>query len=161
MGQLKLGDDFLPELDAKKTKKAVIEAFEKYRKCKYLTFDEREASTTASYSPVPRSETGTTSDQTGDIAAFNVDAQAARKAYCDRIERAVSKLARMERFLIEKRYMDRESDYITDQHVYNHEFNPPISWTLYKKIRWQAFYLLALHLRIQVVKKGGEKDDKE
>lgn len=159
---MSLGDDFLPNLDASKTKKAVIEAFDRYRKCKYLTFDEREANVTAGLSDTPKGYTGTTSDQTGDIAAYNIDKQNERKRYCLRVERAVSRLPRMEKFLIEKRYMSEESAYINDQHVYNFEFQPPISWTLYKKYRWEAFYKLALHLGIAVKVEsnagGGEND---
>lgn len=158
---MKFGNDFLPELDAEKTKQAVIDAFEKYRLYRYLTFEEREAITTASYSLTPRSETGVASDQTGNIAIYNVDAQAARKAYCDRIERAVARLPRMERFLIERRYMAEDSKYITDQHVYNFEFQPPISQPTYKKFRWEAFYKLALHLRIAVKKEETEDSDNE
>lgn len=158
MEQMRLGDDFLPDLDSKETKKAVIEAFEKYRKCKYLTFEEREAVTTPGYTERSHGPTNVTSDQTADIAIFNTDTQNARKAYCEKIERAVARLPRMERFLIERRYMAEDSDYITDQKVYNFEFKPPISWTLYKKYRWEAFYKLALYLRIHVVaeKKDGE-----
>ncbi|GIO36994.1 hypothetical protein J41TS12_18550 [Paenibacillus antibioticophila] len=159
MEQMSLGDDFLPELDARETKKAVIEAFDKYRKCKYLTFEEREASMTASYSDMPRG--GGISDQTASIAVYNTDKNAARRAYCERIERAVARLPRMERFLIERRYMAADSDYITDQRVYNHEFQPEISWTLYKKYRWEAFYKLALYLRIHVVAKKNEDGEKD
>jgi hypothetical protein len=37
-------------------------AFEKYRIFKYLTFEEREAKTTANYDTQPRSQTNVTSD---------------------------------------------------------------------------------------------------
>lgn len=154
MEQMKLGNDFLPELDSRKTKRAVEEALEKYRICKYLTFEDREATITASYSDMPRG--GGISDQTGNIATHNVDAQAARKAYCERVERAVRRLPRMERFLIEKRYMIEDAPYITDYHVYNYDFQPPISQPKYASIRWRAFYSLALSLNIEVTK---ERED--
>lgn len=152
MQQIRMGDDFLPELDRKKTQRAVEAALEKYRIYKYLTFEEREASITASYEERFHGPTNQTSDQTANIAIHNVDAQAARKAYCERIERAVRQLPRMERFLIEKRYMAADAKYITDYHVYCFEFQPPISATTYIKIRWHAFYSLALRLNIAVQK---------
>ncbi|ERN52258.1 hypothetical protein A33I_17275 [Alkalihalophilus marmarensis DSM 21297] len=59
----------------------------------------------------------------------------------------------MERTLIEERYMTADSDYLTDHNVYAFKFNPPISSTYYNKIRWKAFYKLALILNI-----AGTKD---
>lgn len=141
----------LPQLDEKKTKAAVEEALMKYRIYKYVSFEEREASITASYSDMPRSNTNVTSDQTADIAIYNTDKQAARKAYCERVERAVRRLPRMERFLIEERYMSDDAEYIRDHNVYCFKFQPPISKDTYAKIRWKAFYKLALSLNIQVV----------
>lgn len=152
MAKLSLGDDFLPDLDARKTKAAVIDAFEKYRICKYLTFEEREASITAGYTERFHGPTNTTSDQTSDIATYNVDEQAKRAAYCERIERAVNRLSKMEKFLIHERYMSAESAYITDQNVYNFKFQPPISHVKYGEIRWRAFYALAIRLDIAVKK---------
>lgn len=154
--QLNFGDDFLPELDRKKTQKAVEDALAKYRIFKYLTFEEREVSTTPSYEERLHGETNTTSDQTADVATYNVYEQQKRKAYCERIERAVKRLPRMERFLIEERYMSQDAEYITDQHVYNFVFQPPISQPKYAAIRWRAFYKLALDLKIEVEKSSTE-----
>lgn len=149
MGQ----QSFLPEIDRKRTQAAVEEALEKYRLYKFMSFEEREASTTAGYSDMPRSgPTNVTTDQTANIAIHNVDIQAARKDYCERIERAVKRMPRMERFLIEERYMTIEHDYITDQKVYNHSFQPPISEGTYSKIRWRAFYKLASILNLIITK---------
>ncbi|MDF2792140.1 MAG: transcriptional regulator, partial [Neobacillus sp.] len=58
----------------------------------------------------------------------------------------------MERFLIEARYMAEDSEYITDFNVYCHKFKPQISHVTYDKIRWKAFYRLALNLNIAVTK---------
>lgn len=140
----------LPELDRKKTQSEVEAALEKYRLFKYLTFEEREASITASSTPRYHGATNQTSDQTASIALYNVDEQEKRKQFCERIERAVSRLPKMERFLIEERYMCDDSEYITDFNVYCFKFQPPISATTYSKIRWKAFYRLALNLNIAV-----------
>ncbi|WP_177177392.1 hypothetical protein [Bacillus sp. MUM 116] len=93
-----------------------------------------------------------TSDQTSVIAIFNVDKQERRTRFCERIERAVYRLPKMKRFLIEKKYMSEDAEYLTDLKVYCFEFQPPISATTYDKIRWKAFYKLALNLNIAVTK---------
>lgn len=142
----------LPELDRKATQAEVEKALSKYRLFKYLTFEEREASITASSIPRYHGPTNQTSDQTAAIASYNVDEQEYRKRYCEYIERAVKRLPRMERFLIEERYMNDDSEYITDFAVYSHRFNPPISEGTYSKIRWKAFYKLALNLNVAVLK---------
>ncbi|RUT48546.1 transcriptional regulator [Paenibacillus anaericanus] len=157
MGQL----SFLPEIDRKATEAAVKDALDDYRMKKFLiaSSDDREASIIAGYSNMPRG--GKVSDQTAEIAVHNVDKQAKRKAYCERIERVVKWMPRMERFLIEERYMTREHDYITDQHVYNHVFQPPISEGKYSKIRWKAFYRLALDLNLVVESSEEEEEEEE
>lgn len=143
----------LPELDRKETQKAVEDALSKYRLYKYLSFEEREASITANYDITGGGRGNKISDQTSSIAIYNIDQQEYRKKFCERMERAVNRLPRMERFLIEERYMTNESEYITDYNVYSFKFNPPITAKTYSKIRWRAFYRLALNLNIAVIKK--------
>jgi ArpU family phage transcriptional regulator len=147
----------LPELDQKATKQAVEEALEKYRIFRYIAFEEREASTTSGYTERFHGPTNTTSDSTSNIAIHNVDVPEMRKRFCERIERAVNRLHPKERLLIEHRYMkeDYADEYVKDYQIYNFVFNPPVSAGRYKKIRWQAFYKLALALDIAV-----EKGDK-
>ncbi|WP_339271509.1 ArpU family phage packaging/lysis transcriptional regulator [Paenibacillus sp. FSL K6-1330] len=150
----------LPELDRKKTREAVEAALEKYRLFKSIAFEEREAQVTAAWSDMPKGFTGTTSDQTASIATHNVDVPAARRAYCERIERAVGRLPRRERQLISERYLNIDCDY--DYVVYNQVIDPPISETTYYQRKWKAFYKLALSLNIQVVKedkKGMESEN--
>jgi ArpU family phage transcriptional regulator len=142
----------LPELDRKATQAKVEEHLEKYRLFKYLTFEEREASLTASSEIRYHGPTNLTGDQTASIAIFNADEQERRKKFCERIERAVQRLPKMERFLIEERYLCDDSEYTTDYNVYCFKFQPPISATTYSKIRWKAFYRLALNLNIAVTK---------
>jgi ArpU family phage transcriptional regulator len=142
----------LPELDRKATQAKVEEHLEKYRLFKYLTFEEREASITSSRTPRFHGSTNQTSDQTASIALYNVDEQEKRKHFCERLERAVKRLPKMEGFLIEERYMVEDAEYLTDLNVYNFKFQPPISATTYDKIRWKAFYKLALNLNIAVTK---------
>lgn len=147
--QMQLGFE-LPELDRKKTQAAVEAALDKYRIFKMVTFEEREAGTTAGYSERFHGPTNVTSDQTAQIAIYNVDTPAMRLAYCEKIERAVARLAQREKLLITERYM--KEDYVFDYVVFNQIFDPPISESKYYKLKWRAFYKLALILNIQVVK---------
>jgi len=142
----------LPELDRKATQAAVEAELEKYRLYKYLIFEEREASITASPEVRYHGPTNQTGDQTGSIAIYNADQQRYRKAYCDRVEWAVKRLPKMERFLIEERYMSEDAEYISDYQVYCFKFQPAISEKTYSKIRWKAFYKLALNLNLAVTK---------
>ncbi|UHA74418.1 ArpU family phage packaging/lysis transcriptional regulator [Paenibacillus sp. 481] len=140
----------LPELDSKKTQTAVEAALDKYRLFKKITFEEKEASITASYSERFHGPTNQTSDQTANVAIHNVDVPAQRRSYCERIERAVRRLHPKEKLLIEERYM--KEPYVYDYVVYNQIFNPPISKGTYGKLRKNAFYQLALMLNIAVEK---------
>lgn len=74
---------FLPEIDRERTQAAVEAALEKYRIFKFLSFEEREAATTAAWSDSPKGFTGVTTDQTSNIAIHNVDTQEHRKNFCD------------------------------------------------------------------------------
>ncbi|EIT85933.1 phage transcriptional regulator, ArpU family protein [Fictibacillus macauensis ZFHKF-1] len=147
----------LPELDRRATQRAVESALERYRLYKFVLFEEREAAITASSEVRYHGPTNQTSDQTGDIATYNVNEQQLRTNFVDRVERAVNRLPKMERFLIEERYMCSEAEYLTDMNVYCHKFQPPISHVTYAKIRWKAFYRLALNLNLASLKTG--KDD--
>lgn len=142
----------LPEIDRKATQQAVESQLETYRLFKYLSFEEREASVTASTEERFHGPTNVTSDQTGDIAIHNADQQKMRAEFCNRVERAVARLPKMERFLIEERYMSLDAEYLTDFKVYSFKFQPPISEKTYSKIRWKAFYKLALNMNIAEIK---------
>jgi ArpU family phage transcriptional regulator len=136
--------DSIPAAEKKRIKKAVEAAFEKYRLCKYVTYKERIAKITANYEL--RGGTGT-------IAIHNVDGQAACRAYCEQVERAVNQLPQKERQLITTRYLDPDADYIRDYQIYRDVMQ--ISEGTYTKIRNSAFTKLAVTLGI--VQKGGKK----
>lgn len=142
----------LPELDRKETQKAVESALAKYRIFKFITFDEKEAAVTSHIDEIGGGKSNLPGDQTAGIAINNADQQEHRRRYCFRVERAVKRLPKMERFLIEERYMSEESEYLTDYNVYCFKFQPPISAMTYASIRWKAFYKIALNLNIAVTK---------
>ncbi|ASS66513.1 ArpU family phage packaging/lysis transcriptional regulator [Paenibacillus sp. RUD330] len=135
------------DIDKKATKERVEAALEQYRLFKFTSFQRRQVSMTASYSNMPRSDTGVTSDQTGSIAAYNIDEPERRRLYCLEVEAAVEELPEKERDLIKRRYFDRESRYIMDFTIYN---DMEISAPTYDKLRWRAFEHLALYLGIEV-----------
>lgn len=135
---------FLPELDRRKTQYAVEAVLEKYRIYRTITFEVREASTTASYTERFHGPTNVTSDQTAKVAVYNVDVPAERKQYCEMIELIVARLNEREQQLIKERYM--KQDEVFDYKVYNHILEPPVSKDTYTKIRTRAFYKMALAL---------------
>ncbi|WP_240343854.1 ArpU family phage packaging/lysis transcriptional regulator [Paenibacillus sp. SYP-B3998] len=149
---MQLSFKILPDLDKWETKKAVEEALETYRMYKFLVFEEKEARITAVYSDMPRSSpTNVTSDQTADIATYNVDRPAAMKTYVDRIDGIVSRMKPKEKTLMEKRYLNRDH-FEYDNIAYDLTFDNPISSKTYDKIRWKAIEKLARALGIGVEK---------
>lgn len=69
-------------------------------------------------------------------------------AFHQMIERAIERLPTPERFLIEARYLSANSEYLTDYHVYNLKFDPPISSVTYTKIRDTAMLKISLFLNL-------------
>ncbi|WP_163882495.1 ArpU family phage packaging/lysis transcriptional regulator [Paenibacillus favisporus] len=135
-------DQMLPQLDRRKTQAAVEAILEKYRIYKTITFEVREANVTASYTERFHGPTNVTSDQTAQVAVYNVDAPAARQVYCRMIESIVERLGEREQTLIRERYM--KEDDVFDYKVYNYVLDPPVSKDTYTKIRTRAFYKMAL-----------------
>ncbi|MEK5640524.1 transcriptional regulator [Paenibacillus rhizosphaerae] len=135
-------DQMLPQLDRRKTQAAVEAILEKYRIYKTITFEVREANVTASYTERFHGPTNVTSDQTAQVAVYNVDAPATRQAYCRMIESIVERLGEREQTLIRERYM--KEDDVFDYKVYNYVLDPPVSKDTYTKIRTRAFYKMAL-----------------
>lgn len=128
----------VPDLDGKKVQKAIERVFKDYRLYKVITFDEREATLTASYELREGTSGGMHSDQTGSIAVHNAEIQA-RSDYCQRIERFVTRLPGREKHLVQARYM--KDDYVTDTLVYG---EMGVGDRLYRNIRAAAFYKLAM-----------------
>lgn len=65
------------------------------------------------------------------------------------IEGVVMNLPDIERELIEKRYMDRNTDYIIDRNVYEFKMDTPIVAATYIKIRTRAFNNIIMMLNIE------------
>lgn len=140
--------DKLPAAVKKEIRSAIENELERYHIYKYTLFHDREVSTTSNISDIPRGFTGTTSDQTGNVAAYNVDEPARRRVFCERIEKAVEQLPRKERFLITERYMKRDMPF--DYTVYSLLMDPPVAEATYSKIKNRAMAMLALMLDIPI-----------
>jgi len=122
---------------------------ERYRLWKFITFQEREASITTTWSDTHKGFTGTVSDQTGNIATYNVNEPERRQRFCERVEKAVSRLPEKEQQIISERYMQRTEVY--DFVVFNQILDPPMSHVPYDKLKVRAMAKLALMLNIQIV----------
>ncbi len=139
----------LSRAEKKLIKEAVEAELERYRIYKTTAFVRREANVTSSPEPRYHGPTNETSDQTGSIAAYNVDELRRREAFCIAVEEATSRLPEKEAFLVKERYLNLESDYVTDLGMYTFKFDPPISEGTYVKIRDRSMLKLALILRVK------------
>lgn len=139
------------KLNRKKVKAAVESLLDGYRVYKYFWTNDHETNITTNLSHTPPSLTNRIVDQTGDMAARNADKEFKREDFISRVEDAVKRLPQLERELIEIRYMDRDSQYLTDYAVYAIKLDPPISAVTYGKRRESAFEKLYLMLHDLIV----------
>ena len=133
------------KLNERETWRRVEERLESARLYKRFGFIRREAKITAVYSDMPRSNTGVTSDQTADISIYNVDREELLQHQYEQVMRAVGRLCRTQREIIEHRYLDDEE--ITDINVY---MDLNISERSYYYAKAKAIYRLAYALRLEV-----------
>ena len=140
MGQLSMF-----KLDEKETWRRVEERLESARLYKRFGFIRREAKTTAAYSDMPRSNTGVTSDQTADISIYNVDREEELQKKHDQVMKAVGRLSRLQREIIQLRYLEDEE--ITDINVYT---ELAVSERSYYYAKSKAMYRLAFALALEV-----------
>lgn len=129
---------------------ATKDAVEKYllraREYKVTEYIPEEQSVTASYSDMPRSFTGLTSDHTGNMAAKNVDEPERRRKHIERAERAVSRLGGKQQNLIRARYLDEDG--VLDMDVAS---DLGYSDRHYRRIKSVAIYRIASILGLIVL----------
>ncbi|MMZ60101.1 hypothetical protein D1872_221740 [compost metagenome] len=136
---------FLPKIDRRATQKRVEEALETARIYKPIGFVRREMKNTPAYEARYHGATNKTTDATADCAVWNVDKEEEIRVLTERIERAVSRLGKKEREIIEKRYLEDEGfDYIVAGEV-------GLSERTYTRIKARAFYKLAFMLKLEVL----------
>ncbi len=136
---------FLPKIDRKATQKRVEEALETARIYKQIGFVRREMKSTPAYEARYHGATNKTTDMAAECAVWNVDKEREIEALCERVEKAVSRLNKKEREIIEKRYLEDESfDYIVAGEV-------GLSERTYTRTKARAFYKLAFMLKLEVL----------
>jgi len=99
---------------------------------------------TASPEPRYHGPTNVIGKPAEETATWNVDTEERMKEITERVERAVSRLGKMERMIIEKRYLEAEDVY--DYHVYT-ELH--MSERKYYRLKSKAIYKLAFMLRLE------------
>ena len=147
MGVRQLSFDIY-KVDENATKEAVEHYLLQAREYKITEYIPVQPTVTAGYSDMPRSFTGLTSDQTGDIVTKNIDEYNRRKAHIERAEKAVSRLPQRQQTLIRTRYFDSGED------VWDYEAAEEIGYSErhYRRIKTLAIYRLASMLGLLVFK---------
>lgn len=138
--QLDLG---IYNIDRDATEEAVKDYLTKAKEYKITEFIPLEPSTTPGYSDMPRGYTGTTSDQTGDIAIYNTDEQERRRKHIERAEKAIGRLPYRQQKIIEAKYMEADSEEKWDYEIAD---DIGYSYRHYKRLKSIAIYRLATSL---------------
>jgi ArpU family phage transcriptional regulator len=150
MGQLAFD---IYKVDEDATRAAVEKYLSQAREYKVTEYIPEEPSITASYSVTPRSFTGRITDQTGRIAATNIDEPERRRRLLERAEKAIGRLGQRQQKLIRTRYMD-------DDNVMDSEVAATLGYSdrHYRRIKSVAIYRLATSLGLLVLL---DKDDQD
>ncbi|WP_020621114.1 ArpU family phage packaging/lysis transcriptional regulator [Paenibacillus daejeonensis] len=134
------------KVDEAETRAAVEKYLLQAREYSVTEYIPEEASVTASYSSIPRSNTNVTSDQTGDIASTNVDEPERRRRHVERALKAIDRLGKRHQNLINMRYM-------MDDDVLDMDVAEELGYTPrhYRRIKSVAMYRLATSLGLLVL----------
>ncbi|MNO43688.1 hypothetical protein D3C76_339140 [compost metagenome] len=126
------------KVDEEATKNAVEKYLKQAREYMVTDYIPEEASVTAYISDTPRSFTGLTSDQKGNMATRNVDEPERCRRHVERAERAINRLGTRQQKLIRIRY-------INDDDVIDTEVAEELGFSErnYRRIKSMAIYRLA------------------
>lgn len=127
------------------TKAGVEKFLFQAREYKITEYIPVEPSMTASYSDLPRSNTGLTIDQTGKLAINNVDETTRRKRHIERVELAINRLSLRQKKLIVLRYFE-------DDDVLDFDIAADLGFSdrHYRRIKSEAIFRLASILGLLV-----------
>lgn len=141
--QMQLDFPFTINKDA--TRQAVESRLETARIYAQVGVLRREVRTTTSWEPREHGNTNAINKATEDVATHNVDAERRMQEIHDQVMRAVSRLGRTERQIIEARYLD-------DEGIYDYQVMMDLNLRegRYYKIKSSALYKLAFALRLEV-----------
>ncbi|MGC6586553.1 ArpU family phage packaging/lysis transcriptional regulator [Paenibacillus sp. Dod16] len=135
----------LMEINREETRRRVGQELERARIYKMVGFVRRETQQTPSYEPRYHGATNTTSNQIENVAIFNVDTEARLKQSYDRVNAALRGLSRMEKDIINMRYLDEED--VQDFSVYN---ELALSERSYYRRKSRALYKMAFAMCLEV-----------
>ncbi|MGF6358055.1 ArpU family phage transcriptional regulator [Paenibacillus sp. 4624] len=141
--QLTLG---LPALDSEQTRRNVEDRLETVRIYRQIGMTRREIGTTPNYSPREHGSTNQISMATQDTAIWNVDKEAELEEHSIMLDRALQKLSRKERELIERRFLEDE-----DVFDYNVCADMNMGERSFRRMKARAIYKLSLSLRLEVL----------
>jgi ArpU family phage transcriptional regulator len=133
------------EIDREATRQRVEEHLETARVYRQIGFVRREMKVTTSPEPRYHGPTNAVGKPTEDVAAWNVDTEERMKEITEKVQKAVSRLGKLERQIIEMRYLEGEDVY--DYNVYS-ELH--MSERKYYRLKSKAIYKLAFMLRLEV-----------
>ncbi|OPA77497.1 transcriptional regulator [Paenibacillus selenitireducens] len=131
--------------DEKETWRRVEERLESARIYKKFGFIRREIKSTPSYANREHGNTNAISKPVQDIAIWNVDREEEMYKEYEEVMRAVSRLSKLQRQIIEKRYL--EDEYVFDINVYVELEKSERSYYYAKS---KAMYRLAFALRLEM-----------
>lgn len=135
----------LMEINREETRRKVESELERARIYKQVGFVRKETAVTPSYEPRFHGATNVTSNQVENTAIYNVDTENRLKQAYDRVNIAMRGLKRMERDIINMRYLDDED--VLDFNVYN---ELALSERSYYRRKSRALYKLAFAMNLEV-----------
>ncbi|WP_375104629.1 ArpU family phage packaging/lysis transcriptional regulator [Paenibacillus sp. RS8] len=133
------------DLDSDQTRQRVEEFLETVQVFRRFGFVRREATITHNASPQYHQRTNTISRSAEDIALWNVSKEDELQRKSDLLDKAMSKLNRIEREIVNQRYMTPDEVY-----DYNVAADMCIGEKRYRELRDRALFLLAFALRLEV-----------
>jgi ArpU family phage transcriptional regulator len=135
------------DLDSDQTRQKVEEYLETVQVFRRFGFVRREATITHNAAPQYHQRTNTISRSSEDIALWNVSREEELKRMSDLLDKAMCKLGRLERGIIDLKYM-------TDEEVYDYNVADEmhLSEKRYREMRDRAIFLLAFALRLEVMR---------
>lgn len=132
------------EIDRETTRQRVEEYLEMARIYSQIGFVRREMKVTAAPDPRYHGPTNAVGRPAEEVAAWNVDTEERMKEITEKVQKAVSRLGKLERQIIEKRYLEDEDTH--DYHVY---MDLHMSERRYYRLKSKAIYKLAFMLRLE------------
>jgi ArpU family phage transcriptional regulator len=142
---IQLAFDILP-IHEKETRRRVEEYLETVRVYRQIGFVRRQAALTASPEPRYHGLTNAISRTTENIAVWNTDREAELEQKSKLLDLAMGRLKKVEREIIERRYMDYEDEYDS---ILCGEMG--MSERKYRRLKSKGIYMLACSLGLEIL----------